>query len=945
MDLRYAARQLLRRPGLSAVLLLTLGVGIGANATIYSWTRAILLDPLPGAGEPERVVAVESVTPSGEWVPVSYPDFRDLSERSKRLQSMTVAYSMGLAVGEEPAIRVPGELVSGEYFDVLRVQPELGRFFSEAERDHAQNRHAVVVISHALWADRFQSDPAAIGRTLRINRCPFTVIGVTPAAFHGSMPGLELRLWVPATMFSQLNSAGTWMLEDRKTRMFRVLGRLAPAARIPQARAELQSIASALAEAYPDTSKGMSANVLPVWQAHNGLHDSLREPLGMLSGVALVVLLIVCANMASLLLARATDRRRELSLRHALGAARPRLVRQLLTEAAFLAVAGAALGLLVAISLSGTLRFLVPMTTMTLVTPRADWGVLAFTVALAVAVTLLAGIAPALAGAREDANDSLKEGGRSGSASAGRQRLRATLVAAEMALALTAIVAAGLFLKSFRQLARVEPGFDPEKVALGQFSMAASGFDAAQADAFCRRLRERLEEQPSVVAVSYADYVPLSIGAGSWEDLQVEGYLPGPSENMKIYRSIVAPGYFELMKIPLLAGRDFDLNDDSAHAPAMIVNQEFVRRFFGGQYAIGRKVHGWGRWFQVVGVVRDSKVYRLGDRPKAYFYIPLRQVYRPEFALTFYVRTSGSTDEAVASLRRLAGESRAAPPLFNTRTLSESIGASLFRDRTAEPARGDRVSARRDRPLRRDGLLGRAAHRRDRHPRGSRRSAGRRGAARAAAGRACARGRAGGRPAGRRAAGARRGRDAVLRAPGRSVRLRGGRRLRGADRAGGDDRPRRARLARRPDPRAPMRVGDAQSGGAPGSNSLTTMSVMSSCCFAPSAKASAAAITRSITPAAGRPSQPPIAAISRSSPHSSSSLFMHSLMPSVKPTSRSPASSEIAASRNAAPWSSPTTGPPSASRSGSLAPARNSIGALCPAFTYASRRVVGSYWP
>jgi predicted permease len=484
-------------------------------------------------------------------------------------------------------------------------------------------------------------------------------------------------------MFSQLNSEGTWMLEDRKTRMFRVLGRLAPAARIPQARAELQSIASALAEAYPDTSKGMSANVLPVWQAHNGLHDSLREPLGMLSGVALVVLLIVCANMASLLLARATDRRRELSLRHALGAARPRLVRQLLTEAAFLAVAGAALGLLVAISLSGTLRFLVPMTTMTLVTPRADWGVLAFTVALAVAVTLLAGIAPALAGAREDANDSLKEGGRSGSASAGRQRLRATLVAAEMALALTAIVAAGLFLKSFRQLARVEPGFDPEKVALGQFSMAASGFDAAQADAFCRRLRERLEEQPSVVAVSYADYVPLSIGAGSWEDLQVEGYLPGPSENMKIYRSIVAPGYFELMKIPLLAGRDFDLNDDSAHAPAMIVNQEFVRRFFGGQYAIGRKVHGWGRWFQVVGVVRDSKVYRLGDRPKAYFYIPLRQVYRPEFALTFYVRTSGSTDEAVASLRRLAGESRAAPPLFNTRTLSESIGASLFRDRTA----------------------------------------------------------------------------------------------------------------------------------------------------------------------------------------------------------------------------------------------------------------------
>ncbi len=213
--------------------------------------------------------------------------------------------------------------------------------------------------------------------------------------------------------------------------------------------------------------------------------------------------------------------------------------------------------------------------------------------------------------------------------------------------------------------------------------MAASGFDAAQADAFCRRLRERLEQQPGVVAVSYADYVPLSIGRGSWEDLQVEGYVPDPSENMKLYRSIVAPGYLGLLRIPLLEGRDFDTHDDAEHAPVMIVNQEFVRHLFGGRYALGRKVQGWGRWFSIIGVVRNSKVYRLGERPTPYFYIPLRQVYRPEFPLTFYVRTTGSTNEAGVALRRLAAEAAAAPPLFNTRSLSDSIATSMFRDRTA----------------------------------------------------------------------------------------------------------------------------------------------------------------------------------------------------------------------------------------------------------------------
>jgi predicted permease len=444
----------------------------------------------------------------------------------------------------------------------------------------------------------------------------------------------------------------------------------------------MQAIGAWLAEAHAGTNAGMSVNVLPLWRSHYGLQESLRAPLGMLSGVAALVLVIVCANMANLLLARAADRRRELGLRIALGAGRSRLVRQLLTEAALLALVGSLLGLALASSLSGSLQHLVPPSSwLSVIPPGVDWRVLAYTTALAVVVTLLAGVAPALVGARE-VGGALQEGGRSGAAG-GRRRLRDALVTVEMALAITAIVAAGLFLKSFGRVTRVEPGFDADGVAVGQFSMAASGFDAARADAFCRRLRERLEQQPGVVAVSYADYVPLSIGAGSWEDLQVEGYVPGPSENMKIYRSIVAPGYFDLMRIPLVDGRDFDRNDDAGHAPAMIVNQEFVRRFLGGQPTIGRRVHGWGRWFTIVGVARDSKYYRLSERTTPYFYVPLRQVYRPEFLLTFYVRTSGPTDAAIAALRREAKEAGPSVPLFGARSLRESILASTYRDRTA----------------------------------------------------------------------------------------------------------------------------------------------------------------------------------------------------------------------------------------------------------------------
>jgi predicted permease len=279
---------------------------------------------------------------------------------------------------------------------------------------------------------------------------------------------------------------------------------------------------------------------------------------------------------------------------------------------------------------------------------------------------------------RANINEMLKEGGRSGSSGAQSNRLRGLLVVSEVALAVVALVGAGLFLKSFQTARAMNPGFKPEGVALARFDFSTAGYDAVQTDGFCRRLRERMEQQPGVTAVSYDDSVPLGFSGGNWETLEVEGFVPGRNENMKIYRDLVSPGFFELMKIPLVEGRDFDLRDDMKAQKVMIVNQEFLRRFVANRSVIGRKVHGWGEWFTIVGVVRDSKYHQVTETPQPYFYIPIRQIYRPEYGLTIEVRTSGSVNEAIAGLRREAAAIDPALTIFDAEPMTEYVAASLF---------------------------------------------------------------------------------------------------------------------------------------------------------------------------------------------------------------------------------------------------------------------------
>jgi predicted permease len=679
-DLRYGLRTLIGNPGFTAVAVLTIGIGIGASTTIFSWMRSMLLNPVPGASQPERIVAIENMAPDGEPLTTSYLDFRDFRDNLQQVNLVTARIGNVFSVGEAPnTARVWGEMVSGGFFDMLGVKPEAGRFFSGAERDDAQNAHAVVVISHTYWKVHYRADRSAIGASLRINHTPFTIVGVAPEGFHGTRSGLDDEIWMPLTMYGQLTHTGVWMLRDRNTRNFVILARLAPGVTIERARGEVQALANRMAVTDADTNQGIGATVLPVWQSHFGTQSVLLTPITILMGASGVVLLIVCANLANLLLARATGRLKEFSIRLALGARPVRLTQQLLTETLMMAVAGSLCGLMLANFLGGALRWLVPAVARpTMLQPPLDGQVLAFTTVLAFVVAILAGLAPALHAARANINEMLKQGGRTGDSGTHSHRLRGLLVISEVALAVVALVGAGLFLKSFQTARAMDPGFAPEGVALAQFDFSTAGYDARQTDHFCGRLRERLERQPGVTAVSYDDSVPLGFSGGNWEDLEVEGYVPGRNENMKIYRDLVSPGYFDSMKIPLVEGRDFDLHDDATSLKVMIVNQEFVRRFLANRSVIGRKVHGWGEWFTIVGVAKDSKYHRITESPQPYFYIPIRQIFRPEYGLTFHVRTSGSVNEAISAVRRETATIDPALTIFDAEPMTEYVAASLF---------------------------------------------------------------------------------------------------------------------------------------------------------------------------------------------------------------------------------------------------------------------------
>jgi predicted permease len=684
-DLLHGIRLLRTNPGFTLVAVLTLAIGIAANTTVFNWIDNILLHPIPGVANAAELVCFETVAQNGDHLTISYPAYRDYRDHLTKLSGISIARPTSFSVGLNDAPqRLWGELVSGNYFAVLGVEPQLGRLFSTDEYGDQLGGHPVVVIGDALWRRLFHADPRAVGRTLRINKQVLTVVGVTPPGFRGTVPGFELQAWVPAVMAAQLKVMPEWMLSERTSQMFLATARLKPGVSIEQAQSEVTAIAAEIARLNPSSDGGLTATLVPLGEGQFGASALLAQPLRILMVVSLVVLLIVCANVANLVLARATSRQREFAVRLAMGAGRTRIARQLLTESLVLAGAGALAAAPLVVWLQDLLVKLRPPTGVPLTALSSlNLQSLAFCVAVCFVAAIASGMAPALQGARTDLNGALKEGGRSGTAGGRLLRVRGILVVSEVALALVALVGAGLCAKSFVASADIDPGFDSRNVAVAYLPLASAGYSMPERKLFSHRLRERLEALPGVSAVAYSDRVPLGFDRGAWEDVSVEGYVPASDERMKIYRDIVSPGYLAALRIPIVEGREFTEQDDEDSLRVAIVTREFARRFFAGSSPLGRRMRAWGDWFTVVGVAGDSKYHTPNEPATPRFYAPLRQVYREDHTLAFFVRTTGPAEQGVASLRR---ESAALDPnvtAVNAMPMTQYVTAPLYPQRVA----------------------------------------------------------------------------------------------------------------------------------------------------------------------------------------------------------------------------------------------------------------------
>jgi predicted permease len=676
---------LAKNPGFTVVAVLTLAIAIGASTTVFSWIDGVLLTPLPGVERPNELAAFENFAPDGDFLTTSYLDYRDYRDHLNSLAGIAASQVEPLSVGTEPhAQQVWGEMVTGNYFAVLGVKPFLGRVFTPDEYGDKTNGYPIAVISSRLWQSYFNSNPSIVGKTIRVNQHDLTIVGVAPPDFRGTLSGLAFDVWIPFMMHPQIQGVGEWMLRDRQTRQLLCVARLKPGVTMAQARAEASALALLMSKVNVPEDSGVTATVEPLWKADYGAQNLLLKPLKILMAVCVVVLLIACANVGNLLLARFTAREREFSVRLALGAGRFRLARQVLTESLLLAAAGALGGVALAAWSGGALQYMVPPVPFpAALDVHVSGQALLFTLLVCVAAALLSGVVPAMQVARTDLNESLKEGGRSGSEGAKSHRLRGVLVVAELSLAVLALVSAGLLLRTFDAARRTDPKFDPNHVLMSRFFISTTGYGLAQRKQFCVRLGEKLAAEPGVTDVAYSDVEPMGLFSGWWEPLEVEGYVPSTGENMKIFRSVVSPGYFRVMRIPLIEGRDFTEQDDETRTPVMIVNQTFVKRFFGGGDPLGRKVHGWGDWFTVIGEAKDSKYRNLTESQLPYFYVPFRQVYRADMGLAFYIRTHTDPKDAIATMRRDVRSIDPNVAMVSAVPLAEHIVQTLFAEKVA----------------------------------------------------------------------------------------------------------------------------------------------------------------------------------------------------------------------------------------------------------------------
>ena len=682
-DTVYASRVLMKHPGFTLVAVVALALGIGANTTIFSIVNALLLRSVPGVVEPERLVMVGRTNNGQGFDSFSYPNYKDYRDQNTILSGLLTQNrtQLHLSTGAEPE-RVSSVMVSGNYFEVLGVKASLGRTLT-SDDDRAPGESPVAVISNGLWKRRFGADPSIVGKEVSLNAHSFTIVGVTERAFAGTTIGDPVDIWVPITMYHQADpmfaDAEEDFLKSRDIVWLNVFGRLKPGVPLERAQAEMSQIASGLEQTYPEVNKGEGVALAPGLGLDPGDRTEVRGFTGLLMAAVGFVLLIACADVANLLLARATARQKEIGIRLALGASRTRIIRQLLTESLLLAMLGGAAGLFLALWLNDLLLAIVPAEYMGFrlnLDLALDARVLAFTFIVSVLTGMIFGLAPALQASKPDIVHVLKDTGMAGRG-IGQARLRSVLVVGQVALSLVLMIGAGLFVRTLRNSRAIDPGFDPDHVLTARIDLGRQSYTKQQGRLFYQQLIERMEASPGVQSASLAIVVPLS--GSSWGTaIRLEGKA-ADSPAVPVDFNAIAPRYFETMSTPIVAGRDFTWQDDTEAPRVVIVNETFARRAWPDQNPVGKRVamaegRGMSPLMEVIGIARDGKYRTLFDRARGYMFLPLLQQYQPE--ATLHVR-AGNPSMLIGAVQHEVSLLDKNLPVFKVSTMSARMDSAL----------------------------------------------------------------------------------------------------------------------------------------------------------------------------------------------------------------------------------------------------------------------------
>jgi putative ABC transport system permease protein len=683
-DGRFGARMLRRSPGFSILAILCLTLGIGTNAAVLSWIEGILIRPYPMVAHQDRMLAISGTTRGTiGFNELSYPDFVDFEKNSTLFESFIIDNIMGttLSVGDR-AERASGGIVSANYFDALGVQPILGRGFRQ-EEGTGRNAYPVTVISYQTWKDRYKGDPDIIGKAQYLNGVQHTIIGVTPEKFYGTFVGRSFNFWVPTSMQETFDSTG-YKLEDRGARWIEGYVFLKPGVTRQQAQAEISAIAKRLENDYPETNRGHGAELLPLWKTPFNAAGILSPTLGITLAVVFFVLLIACANVSNLLLARSLLRRHEMTMRLALGAGRRRLVKQLLTEGLILSTVAAAGGIAVAYWCRNALVLAFPSSVPGLIMNfpgQIDWRVLVLSAGICIGSTLLFALMPAIHTSHVDLSGALKTEGAGVVGGRGRSRLRSALVLVQVSLSFVLLAGTGLLLQSLQRMQSASPGFSTSDVIVCGVDLLSAGYKIDRAKIFYEQLLGRVREISGVESATLARVRPFSYASYSSAPIEIDGYQAAPDEQVGADYNQVGEGYFATIGIPLVSGRDFLRSDDENAPPVAIVNEMMAAKYWPGKDAVGQRIKVKDRWMQIVGVAKNANYRTKLESPMPFFYLPVRQNFLVQNSLIIRARESPA-----AIINALPSEIHALDPNLaplDTISLQEQVDRMSYTQRLA----------------------------------------------------------------------------------------------------------------------------------------------------------------------------------------------------------------------------------------------------------------------